>query len=259
MSNPNRLYFGNLGFDKVDDDVREIFKDCGEIIDIHIIRDRFTKRSQGYGFITFGTPESKESGLKLNGKEFFGRVLKVNLETKSQEKKRLFIKGIPTDKTEDDVKSLFAQYGTVENFFFIKDHTTGASRGFGFLDFSNAEEAQAGIAMNGQEAFGGTLIVKLAEDKPARGGNSRGGGRGGFGRGYGYGGYGRGGYGGYGQAPYGGGGWGQQQQSWGGGYQPYGGGTQPGWQQGGYGGNYGRGGGWNNQQGGYGGQQNGAY
>jgi len=260
--NPNRLYFGNLSFDKGKQDVETIFQDCGTITDIHIIRDRFTQRSQGYGFVTFSTTEGKNKAALKNGQTFFGRQLKVNLEAKSKPdggrvktRQRLYVKNIPKETSEDQVKELFGQFGTVENFFFIKDHATNISRGFGFLDFSNAEEAQAALSMNGQVAFGQTLVVKIAEEKnSARG---RGGGRGGFGgrgRGAGFnpynpygggynpmqggwnqgaGGYGRGGYGGYGAgAGYGGyaqqyGGYGagygmQQQQGYGGAASTYG-------------------------------------
>jgi len=241
-TNPNRLYFGNLAFDKVDNDVRTIFEGCGEITDIHIIRDRYSRRSQGYGFITFADEESKQKALKLDGKDFFGRPLKVNLEARNRDpsvrskaKTRLFIKNIPTDKTEDDVKALFTKFGSIENFFFIKDHNTDVSRGFGFMDFANAAEAQAALSMNGEQAFGGPLVVKIAEEKNSRGGNrgrgrrdfggGRGhgrrggyqqsfdpynnfnnwGGYGGYGGYSGYGGY--GGYAGYGYGGYGAGAW----------------------------------------------------
>jgi RNA recognition motif-containing protein len=239
--NPNRLYFGNLSFDKGKQDVETIFQDCGQITDIHIIRDRFTQRSQGYGFITFSTNEGKEKAVLKNGQTFFGRQLKVNLEAKSKPdggrvktRQRLYVKNIPKETTEEQVKELFAQFGTVENFFFIKDHATNLSRGFGFLDFSNAEEAQAALSMNGQVAFGQTLVVKIAEEKNS--GRGRGGGRGG-----GFGGRGRG-YNPYAASSYG-------YQAAGAGYgaysQPYGYGANmwnqasQGWQQQGYG--YGRG------------------
>lgn len=246
--NPNRLYFGNLAFDKVDNDVREIFKDCGEITDIHIIRDRYSRRSQGYGFITFADEESKEKALKLDGKDVFGRPLKVNLEARNRDsggrgkaKTRIFIKNIPKEKTEEDVKGLFAKFGTIENFFFIKDHNTEISRGFGFMDFATPEEAQAAISMNNQEAFGGTLIVKIAEEKNSRG---RGRGRGrDFGRGRGR------GWGGQPFDPYGGfGGYGAGYGGWGG-YGGYGGYGQ---NFGGYGGGYGAWGGYGAATGGYG-------
>lgn len=252
--NPNRLYFGNLAFDKVDQDVRTIFESCGEITDIHIIRDRYSRRSQGYGFITFEEEESKEKALKLDGKDFFGRPIKVNLEarnrdpnSRSKAKTRIFIKNIPKEKTEEDVKTLFGDCGKIENFFFIKDHHTDVSRGFGFMDFSTPEEAQQALSKNNAEAFGGNLIVKIAEEKNSRGGRGRGrgrgfggrgrgggwGGRGGFqpyGGGFGYGGGYGGGFGGYAAQAYGGyGGYGysgysQPYSSWGGtgGYGAYG-------------------------------------
>jgi len=234
--NPNRLYFGNLSFDKGKEDVETIFNDCGQITDIHIIRDRFTQRSQGYGFITFATKEGKDKAVAKNGQSVFGRQLKVNSEAKSKPdggrvktRQRLYVKNIPTESTEDQVKELFAQFGTVENFFFIKDHQTNVSRGFGFLDFSNAEEAQAALSMNGQSAFGQNLVVKIAEEKNSSGAGR--GGRGGFRGGFG-GGRGRGGF--------------QQQQQ----FNPYGGGYGG---AGGYGGGYGAGynaaaGGWQQQQ-----------
>jgi len=172
---PVRLYFGNLAFDKGDSDVREIFFHCGEILDIHIIRDRFTNRSQGYGFITFVDPSAKDKALQLDGKSFFGRPLKVNLESKIRDRsnrvktrQRLFVKNIPLEKSEEDVKKIFSQFGKVENFFFIKDHNTGVSRGFGFLDYSNAAEAQAALSLNETRVFGTVLTVKVAEAKNAR-------------------------------------------------------------------------------------------
>jgi len=244
--NPNRLYFGNLAFDKGKQDVETIFNDCGQITDIHIIRDRFTQRSQGYGFVTFATNEGKDKALLKNGQSFFGRQLKVNLEAKSKPdggrvktRQRLYVKNIPKDTSEEQVKELFAQFGTVENFFFIKDHATNVSRGFGFLDFSNAEEAQAALSMNGQMAFGQTLVVKIAEEKNS--GRGRGGGRGGFGRGFG--GYGGGrGYNPYQSNPYGQASWQAGAGGYGGGYGGYQnqfGATSYGAGRGGYGGSYG--------------------
>src|SRR6185369_3655402 len=106
--------------------------------------------------------------------------------------KKLFVGGIPWATTSDDLKQLFSQYGTVASATVITDKMTGRSRGFGFVEFENDEEATAAeSALNNTDYQGRTLVVKEArpmEDRPKRNFGDRGGNRGG-----GYGG-GRGGY-----------------------------------------------------------------
>ena len=117
--------------------------------------------------------------------------------------KRLFIGGLPFSSTEDELKTIFAQAGTVVSATIIIDKFSGRSKGFGFVEMSTDEEATKAIeTLNNTELGGRKLIV--AEAKPTEerrpGGDDRrgGGGRGGYGgggdRGGGYGGRGGGGY-----------------------------------------------------------------
>jgi len=88
---------------------------------------------------------------------------------------------------------LFAQYGQVQSAQVIADRMTGRSKGFGFVEMSNDQEAQAAIsAMNGQQHDGRALTVNEARPREERPGGGGGGGRGGYGGGGG----GRGGRGG---------------------------------------------------------------
>src|SRR5947208_10338872 len=103
---------------------------------------------------------------------------------------------------------MFAQIGSVQSAEVIIDRMTGRSKGFGFVEMSNDDEAQAAInALNGQENAGRALTVNEAKPREERSGG--GGGRGGYGGGGGGGG--RGGYGG------GGGGGGRDRGGYGGG------------------------------------------
>ena len=69
----------------------------------------------------------------------------------------------------------------------ITDRETGRSRGFGFVEMSNEEEANAAInALNGQEVDGRSLTVNEARPRAPRSGGNRGGGRGGSRGGGGY-------------------------------------------------------------------------
>lgn len=86
----------------------------------------------------------------------------------------------------------------------MKDRESGRSRGFGFVTFGSADQAQAAIeALHEQDLDGRRVRVNLANAKPSGGGG--GGGYGGGGYGGGGGGYSRGGGGGYGGGGYGGG------------------------------------------------------
>lgn len=127
---------------------------------------------------------------------------------------KLYVGNLLYEVTDEDLKQLFSQAGNVVSASVIRYQDSGRSKGFGFVEMSTPEEAQAAIDMfNGQDHQGRKLVVSEARPpKPRssfgggdRGGDRRGGGprRGGFGggdRGGNRGGYGgggdRGGYGG---------------------------------------------------------------
>ena len=105
--------------------------------------------------------------------------------------------------TDDGLKAAFAAYGEVTSARVVTDRMTGRSKGFGFVEMPNAEQAEAAIAaLNGSEMDGRPIRVNESQPKPQD--DRRGGGRGGFGGRGGRGG-GRGGFGG-GRGGFGGGG-----------------------------------------------------
>jgi cold-inducible RNA-binding protein len=98
---------------------------------------------------------------------------------------RLYVGNLSYDTTENELRELFAQAGTVEAVDLIKDRDSGLSKGFAFVTMLASSEAESAIAMlDGQEVGGRNLRVSLArprEDRPGgggRGGFDRGGGRG---------------------------------------------------------------------------------
>lgn len=95
--------------------------------------------------------------------------------------KRLFVGGLPFSATEDELKTLFAQAGTVVSVTIIIDKFSGRSKGFGFVEMSTDEEAQKAIeTLNNSEMGGRKLIVAEAkpmeERRPGGGDDRRGGG-----------------------------------------------------------------------------------
>ncbi len=109
--------------------------------------------------------------------------------------KKLYVGNLSYDMSQDDLRAMFEEHGTVDSAQIIMDRETGRSKGFGFVEMASEDEAQAAIsALNGKQAGGRTLTVNEARPREDRGGGGgRGGGRGGYGGG---GGGGRGGYGG---------------------------------------------------------------
>ncbi len=113
--------------------------------------------------------------------------------------KKLYVGGLPYATTDVELKDAFAQAGSVASATVIMDRMTGRSKGFGFVEMSTDEEAQAAMEMwNGKEFGGRTLTVNEARPMEER---PRGGGGGGY-----RGGNDRGGYGGGGRGNGGGGG-----------------------------------------------------
>lgn len=102
----------------------------------------------------------------------------------------IFVAKLNYDTTSEGLQAAFEAFGEVESAKVIMDHETGRSRGFGFVEMPNEDDAWKAIeALNENELDGNTIVVKKAEPRGNR--NRGGGGRGGYDR---RGGGGRGGY-----------------------------------------------------------------
>lgn len=75
-----KLYVGNLPYSVTDADLRALFSQYGELIDVRLIRDRETNRSKGFGFVEYQTEAAARTGMAaLDGQDFQGRPLKISL------------------------------------------------------------------------------------------------------------------------------------------------------------------------------------
>jgi len=96
--------------------------------------------------------------------------------------KKLYVGGLSYDTTEETLKELFSKAGTIESAAIIIDKMSGRSKGFGFVEMSNEDEAKKAIEMlNGKEVDGRTITVDEArpqESRPVRSGGFNRGGRG---------------------------------------------------------------------------------
>ncbi|CCD71137.1 Heterogeneous nuclear ribonucleoprotein A1 [Caenorhabditis elegans] len=292
--NLRKIFVGGLTSNTTDDLMREFYSQFGEITDIIVMRDPTTKRSRGFGFVTFSGKTEVDAAMKQRPHIIDGKTVDPKRAVPRDDKnrsesnvstKRLYVSGVREDHTEDMLTEYFTKYGTVTKSEIILDKATQKPRGFGFVTFDDHDSVDQCVLQKSHMVNGHRCDVRkglskdemskaqMNRDRETRGGRSRDGQRGGYngggggGGGWGgpaqrggpgaYGGPGGGGQGGYGGGNYGGG-WGQQggggQGGWGGPQQQQGGG---GWGQQGGGGQGGWGGPQQQQQGGWGGPQQG--
>ena len=78
----------------------------------------------------------------------------------------LFVGGLPFSTTEDELKAIFSEHGTVSSVKIPLDRETNRSRGFAFVEFENEEEGKAAeAALNGTEVGGRTIQVNQARER----------------------------------------------------------------------------------------------
>jgi RNA recognition motif-containing protein len=92
---------------------------------------------------------------------------------------RLYVGNLPFSATEDAVRDLFSQHGTVHSVTLLTDRDTGRPRGFGFVEMDDAAAQAAIAALDGQDFEGRALKVNEARERTSGGGGGgrRGGGR----------------------------------------------------------------------------------
>lgn len=78
---------------------------------------------------------------------------------------KIYIGNLPFRSTEEDLQELFEQYGTVDSVRIILDRETGRSRGFGFVEMSDADGQTAIDALHGFDFQGRELTVNVARPR----------------------------------------------------------------------------------------------
>lgn len=75
----NKIYVGNLPFKTTDQELQEIFGSYGEIVEVALIKDRYSGDFKGFCFITFTTQEAAQNSLAMDGQPCGGRPMKVSI------------------------------------------------------------------------------------------------------------------------------------------------------------------------------------
>lgn len=262
-----KLFIGGLSFETTDESLRTHFERWGSLTDCVVMKDPVTKRSRGFGFVTYSSVDEVDASMEARPHKVDGRQVEpkraVSREDSSRPGahttvKKIFVGGIKEDTEEHHLRDYFDQFGKIEVIDIMTDRTSGKKRGFAFVTFDDHDAVDRIVIQKYHTVNGHNCEVRKALSKEdmnrsgPRGGNfGRGGGYGGgFGGGRGGGGGGYGDNDGYNNYGGNGGGYGGGPGGYGGGNRGYGGGGGGGY--GNQGGSYG-GGGYDNYNNGGGG------
>ena len=73
------IYVGNLSFEVTDEDLKDAFEAFGQVESASVIKDKFSGRSRGFGFVEMSTNSEAEAAISgLDGSDLKGRTLKIN-------------------------------------------------------------------------------------------------------------------------------------------------------------------------------------
>ncbi|XP_071848657.1 RNA-binding protein Musashi homolog 2-like isoform X2 [Apostichopus japonicus] len=146
VHDPGKMFVGGLSWNTTSDTLKEYFCKFGEVRECMIMRDPESKRSRGFGFVTFVDPLSVDQVLqsgdhrvddkKVDPKKAIPKKAQVKPVTRT---KKMFIGGLSQQTTVEDLKAYFAKYGQVEEASLMIDKNTKRSRGFGFIVFESED------------------------------------------------------------------------------------------------------------------------
>ncbi|CAN1196868.1 Polyadenylate-binding protein 7 [Linum perenne] len=176
-SGVGNVFVKNLSESVTNVALQELFGKYGNIVSCKIATSDDGK-TKGHGFVQFDNEESANSAIeKLNGTLFYDKQIYVGKFIKRSDRAlpspdakytNLYVKNLELDVTEELLQEKFSKYGTVSSLVISKDDN-GSSRGFGFVNFDNPDDAKRAVeAMNGIELGSKILYVGRAQKKAER-------------------------------------------------------------------------------------------
>lgn len=172
-----RIYVGNLPAPTTEHELGNLFERVGRVVSVHIMRDRDTGRTKGFGFVEMGDGEAEQAIQQLNGANLHGHTLSVTEARPRPDSSagrglppsRLFVGNLPYEATAAELKDLFSSVGPVSFIALPVERESGKPRGFAFVDFSDRAHAEEAVRRFHQQPFKGrALMVNEARARESR-------------------------------------------------------------------------------------------
>eukprot|EP01051_Picozoa_sp_SAG22_P011527 SAG22_NODE_1118_length_5518_cov_1.906994_2_plen_309_part_00 len=182
-----RCFLGNLPYDITDEQVKEFFKECGSVVDLHWLTDKESGQFYGSGFIEFSTAAEAQAACGYAGSDLNGRPVKIEIskprEAKaggSAQKKpfdvkplgekpegctTIFMGNLSWDIDEEQMKEWLKDCGAVAQIRWLTDRESGQFKGCGFIDFEDTAAVDKAAAKNGEYLLGRQCRIDYAQSK----------------------------------------------------------------------------------------------
>uniref|UniRef100_A0A3B3RWI4 Heterogeneous nuclear ribonucleoprotein A1b n=1 Tax=Paramormyrops kingsleyae TaxID=1676925 RepID=A0A3B3RWI4_9TELE len=181
MENTNRkpeqlrkLFIGGLSFETTDESLRAHFEQWGALTDCVVMRDPNTKRSRGFGFVTYSSVEEVDAAMSARPHKVDGRVVEPKRAVSREDScrpgahmtvKKIFVGGIKEDTEEHHLRDYFKQFGKIEVIEIMTDRASGKKRGFAFVTFDDHDSVDRIVIQKYHTVNGHNCEVRKALSK----------------------------------------------------------------------------------------------